>query len=209
MSTAVDSPSLMRLRPFTVTVGTLVLFLVWMWIDISTMDFRPGRFADGRTTAGWFVLGAPIFLGIGVLMALFFAWVARRYHPVVSWIGLLVLFVPLIAHAVERTTPEARLARALDISLPPGIAVQRLQQSDSFGDGDTVTGICTAPPEFAETLIVTHDLHVQPHGAGLQLPLPEIAPERSAPIYANEFLDIYYDSEQSLLYFYRRPAQPL
>ena len=195
------------LRPFPVTAGALILFALWAWIGMSNLEYRPGHVAGGRTTAGWFVLGSPFLLGFGLLVSLPFSFVARRARPVIGWVCLLAVFVPLIVFAFIRTTPQARLRTALGIEPPAETRIQRLEQFDSFNDGSTIAGVCSASPQLVQTLVATHDLRASESGGIIrQVMRDEPVPEEVNELAGNE-LTIYYDADRSLLYFYRRLGQ--
>jgi hypothetical protein len=182
------------LRPFSITAGTLILFALWAWIDMSTMDYRPGRIAGGRTTAGWFVLGSPFLLGFGLLVSLLFSLIARRTRPVVGWLCLLAVFVPLIIVAYVRTTPAARLRTALDIKPPTGTQIRRIVRYDSFNDGSTIAGVCSASPQFVQTLVEAHALRASNFGGTLYQALrDEPIPEEVGALAGDE-LTLYYDA---------------
>jgi len=195
------------LRPFSITAGTLILFALWAWIDMSNAEYRPGRVAGGRTTAGWFVLGSPFLVGFGLLASLPFSFVARRARPAVGWLCLLAVFVPLIVFAILRTTPNARLRRALDIELPAETGIQCLDQFDSFNNGSSVAGICSASPQLVQALIATHALKVSGDRGTLHREMRDEPIPEDATVFAGNELTIYYDADRSLLYFYRHLGQ--
>ena len=174
---------------------------------MSTIDYRPGRIAGGRETAGWFVLGSPFLLGFGLLASLLFSFVARRTRPVVGWLGLLAVFVPLIVFACLRTTPAARLRTALDIELPAGTEILRMKEYDSFNDGSTIGGVCSVSPETVQTLIAIHGLKASDSAGMLHQVLPDEPIPEEAHVFAGDQLTIYYDADRSLLYFCRRSGQ--
>ena len=125
----------------------------------------------------------------------------------VGWMCLLAIFAPLIGFAYLRTTPAAWLRTAFDLQPPPATRIQRIQAFDSFNDGNTIAGMCSASPQFVETLIATHALTASArtnvfHQAMPDEPLPE-----DAEVFEGSELTIYYDPNRSLLYFYRRPGQ--
>jgi len=171
---------------------------------MSNADYRAGRIGGGRTTAGWFVLGSPFLFGFGLLASMFFSFVARRAGPVVGWLCLLVVFVPLILVSFKRTTPAGRLRTALDIEPPPELRIHRIQQFDSFNDGICISGVCSAAPQLFQTLIASHSLKASDSAGILHQVMPDEPIPEDATAYASIELTIYYDADRSLLYFYRR-----
>jgi hypothetical protein len=196
------------LRPISITFATLILFAVWMWIEMSGIEYRPVSVVKERTTAGWFMLGSPFLLGFGLLVSLLFTLIARRTRPVVGWLCLLVVFVPLISFAYSSTTPAARLRTALGSQPPVGTQIRRIEQYDSFNEGITIAGVCSGSPQFVQTLITAHSLKAS-HSDGLlrQMLRDEPIPEE-VTVLAGDQLTIWYDADQSLLYFCRRLGQP-
>ena len=199
--------ALKPLRPFSITAGALILFALWAWISMSNIEYRPGRFAGGRTTAGWFVLGSPFLFGLGLLVSLFFSFVARRTRLLYGCLCLLAVFVPLIVFALIRTTPAARLRTALDVEPPAGTQIQRIEQFDSFNDGSTIAGVCSASPQLVQTLIAPHALKASDSGGILHQVLRDEPIPEEGRVFAGDELTIYYDADRSLLYFCRRLGQ--
>ncbi len=174
---------------------------------MSNADYRPGSFAGGRTTAGWFVLGAPFLLGFGLLMSLPFSCIARRTRPVVGWLCLLAVFVPLTALAILETTPVARLHTALGVEPPVGTRIHRIAQYDSFNDGSMTAGICSGNSDFVQTLIADHGLErSRSYGLLKRMLQDEIIPNEPDVLDGNG-LTIWYDADRSLLYFCRHLGQ--
>lgn len=171
---------------------------------MSGTEYRPGSIAGGRTTAGWFVLGSPFLLGFGLLVSLFFSFISRRTRTVVGWLCLLIVFTPLIAFAYSRTTPAARLRTALDIEPPAGTQIQRIERYDSFNDGSTIAGVCSASQQFVQALITAHALKESNSGGLLHQVLRDEPIPEEARVFAGDQLTIYYDADGSHLYFCRR-----
>ena len=200
-------PSLKLFRPFSITAGTLVLFVVWNWIDMSNADYRTGYIDGGRTTSGWFLLGSPFVLGIALPVSMSFSFVARRTRPVVGWVSLLVVFIPLITIALVKTTPTARLSTALEMEPPVGTRIQQIKQSDSFNDGITISGVCSTDPQFVNKVISTHGLEISDYASVLQQAIPDESIPDDGKVFAGDELVIFYDADRSLLYFSRRIGQ--
>lgn len=198
------------LQPFSLTVAVLLLFFVWTWIDGSSINYEPGRFADGRITAEWirygfpmYILGSPILVGIGLVMALPFAWIARKTYSLLGWLAMLLVFIALILHAWERSSPEGRMLNALKLPPPPDTQILRLLKYDSFSDGTTTQGVCTTTPEYVDALIAKHQLKTTEHAAAMaHLPgFPRYPEDRHGSVYRNSLLEIYHDQQQGQLYF--------
>ncbi|MCE9532237.1 MAG: hypothetical protein K8T89_14125 [Planctomycetes bacterium] len=197
------------LRPFSITAGTVALVAAWCWLDMSTADYRAGGFFGGRTTAGWFVIGSPFLLVFALGVSLVFSLIARRFGTRVGWACLLVVFVPLTAIAYFNTTPAARVRAALDLDPPAGTQIFRIAQFDSFNEGISIYGVCSADAPFVDKLIAAKGLKPSdPHGllpGGMQ---EESIPPENAAAYSGNRLAIFYDADLSRLYFYRRFGQP-
>lgn len=197
------SGAVKRLRPLSITGATVLLVAAWFWLDDCNTQYRAGDAGGGRTTAGWFILGLPFLLGFVLLASLLFSFIARRAGVISGWACLLVLFIPLMVRAYVSSTPAARLRSALNIDLPAGTRIQRLDQFDSFNDGISISGVCSATPQVVQTLIAAHALKTQNSGMLRQVMRDEPIPE-DVPVLASDELTIYYDANTSLLYFYRR-----
>jgi hypothetical protein len=195
------------LRPFSITLATLILFTLWAWIDMSGTEYRPGSMVGGRTTAGWFVLGSPFLLGFAFLVSLLFSLISRRTKPVVGWLCVLAVFGPLIAFAFSRTTPGARLRTVLGSEPPVGTQIQRIDQYDSFNDGSTIAGVCSGSPQFVQSLITAHSLKASDSSGLLKQMLRDEPIPEEVTVLAGDELTIWYDPERSLLYFCRRLGQ--
>ncbi|MBX3444540.1 MAG: hypothetical protein KF774_19220 [Planctomyces sp.] len=193
------------LRPLSVTAGAVFLFVAWSWIGMSDADYRPGSRWGGRTTAGWFWLGLPFLLLVGLLSTLPFSWIARRRGPGVGWLCLLTAFVPLLAVACILTTPMARLRAALGTDPPDGTEILRLRQIDSFNDGNTVTGVCSAGPEFVSRLTAAHGLRQADVDPG-RFDLSGVSLPAAGQGFLGEGLTVFHDADRSQLWFQRRPA---
>jgi hypothetical protein len=163
--------------------------------------------AGGRTTAGWFLLGLPFLLGLGLIVSLLFSLISRCTRPAFGWLCLAVVFTPLIVSACSKTTPAARLRAALTTEPPVGTSIYRIEQYDSFNDGSTIIGVCSASPEYVQTLLTTHSLEVSGQGGFLNRRLRDEPIPEEATVYSNNELIIWYDAEHSRLYFYRRIGQ--
>lgn len=170
---------------------------------MSNTDYRAGRVGGGRTTAGWFLLGSPFLLGFALLMSMLFSLIARRARPLIAWLCLVVIFTPLIAMALVNSTPAARLRTALDIEPPAGTRIHRIQKFDSFNDGSMISGVCSADPQFVSRLIATHALEVSDSAGMLQDVLPDEPIPDDGTVFSGNDLTLFYDADQSLLYFFR------
>ncbi len=195
------------LRPFSVTAGALGLIALFLWVTMSGTEYQAGDWSSGRTTAGWFVLGSPIFLGLGLVMSLPFSAAACRARPQYAWMLLLAVFIPLIVVAFVETTPTARLREALGVTPPTETVIHRIEAFDSFNEGTTIVGFCSASPQFVQTLIEANALK-QSGSGGVYLPASwhETLPE-GASVYGGDNLTIYYDADRARLYFQRRQGQ--
>jgi hypothetical protein len=196
--------SLKFLRPFSLTIATSVLLAVCTWIDMSNADYRPGSFAGGRTTSGWFVLGTPFLIGIALLMSLPFSFLARRTRPVIGWLCLLAVFIPLIVAAIVSTTPGARLHTALDIKLPADTRIERITQADSFNAGITISGICSATPQLVNQLVAARALKPTPSPDWLKKNLRDETFPDGGQAFSGDRMEIVYDPARSVLFFSRR-----
>lgn len=188
------------LRPFSVTLATLILFSVWMWIDMSNAEYRAGHGGE-RTTAGWFILGFTFVFGLGLLLSLLFCLISRR-SVLIGWLCLAGIFIPLIAFAFVNTSPAARLRKALDTDPPADTRIERIQQYDSFGDGVVIFGACSADPDFVQKLINTHAM-TPTSAARLQQSMPDERISDDAKAYFGKGLTILHDADRSRLYFFR------
>lgn len=190
------------LRPYSLTVGTVILFGVWLWVAMSTADYRPGRFGGGRETAGWFVLGSPMIVGFALLPSALFTFVALRTRPVVGWSFLLAVAAALTVLAFVQTTPAARLMSALGVEPPAGTRIQFIRESDSFNGGRSTWGVCTADPQFVDRLIAARGLNPSDSAATF---LHQVMANESMPadrtVFTGDRLAILYDADRSLLFF--------
>jgi len=209
-STSEEYPEPKLLQPYSLTTAVLLLYFVWTWIDTSVIDYEPGRFDVGRRTAGWFVLGFPVILGIGLVIALPFAWISRKTNLHLGGLAMLLLFIPLILHAWERSSPEGRMQMALKLTPPPSTQILHLRRYDSFSDGTTTQGICTTTPEYVDALIAKHQLKTTEHAAAMaHVPgFPRYPEDRQASVYRNSLLEIYHDQQQGQLYYSYKTLPP-
>jgi len=216
-STAEKYPEPKLLQPYSLTTAVLLLYFVWIWIDGSSINYEPGRFAEGRTTAEWirygfpiYILGSPILVGIGLVMALPFAWIARKTNLLLGWLAMLLVFIALILHAWERSSPEGRMQMALKLTPPPDTQILHLRRYDSFSDGTTTQGICTTTPEYVDALITKHQLKTTEHAAAMaHVPgFPRYPEDRHASVYRNSLLEIYHDQQQGQLYYSYKTLPP-
>ena len=175
---------------------------------MSDTNYRAGDMYGGRTTSGWFLLGFPIFIVFAQLAVLLFSFVARLTRPVGGWVCLLGVFVPLIVNAVLQTTPAARLRSVLKVGLPVGIHIQRLDQHDSFNDGSTFWGVCSADARFVDQLVAVHALTTSDSRAVFRDIMPEETILTDGRVFSGRGLTILYDVDRSLLFFYRNEYQP-
>lgn len=136
-----------------------------------------------------------------------FSMVARRGRTGIAWIALLVVLGSLIWIAYLRSTPEARLARALDIEIPAGTEILRLRESETFGDGTTIWGACMADRLFFNEIVARHSLTKEP--AFTREFISQFMPEFNIPEgrldYSNGRLVCYFDIDAGILYFVRLP----
>lgn len=153
------------------------------------------------------MLGSPFLLGFGLLASLLFSLISRRTNTLVGWLCVLVVFGSLIAFAYSRTTPGARLRKALGSEPPVGTQIQRLDQYDSFNDGSTIAGVCSGSPQFVQTLITAHSLKASDSGGLLKQMLRDEPIPEEVTVMAGRELTIWYDPDRSLLYFCRRLGQ--
>lgn len=199
-------PFLNLWRPFSISAGAIALFVIWIWLDGSCLDYRVGAWLGGRTTAGWFLLGSPFLFIFSFIGALVPTLLARKTRPVIAWILLLALFVPLIVRAWVNTTPMARLKLSLEIDPPADLKIDRLQMYDSFNDGNTVYAVCTADQAFVDRLIARHRLTLQtddPSESNYARSFDEALPT-DLKWYQGQHLTVYFSEERSRIYFIRR-----
>lgn len=197
------------LRPFSLTAIVMLLFCAWIWIGMSSADYSVAQPGGSRKTAGWFILGFPFIVVFGLLASLLFSLIARRSRPIVAWGCVLAIFPTLIAISIRYTTPEARVQSALGVKLPADTEVIRVVQQDSFNAGITYWGICTGDQQFLNMLITHHALQATnpTSTAWLNAGLHDQSIPKVAILFENDELMLWYDSDASMIYFYRHDRE--
>jgi len=197
-----------RFQPISITTVGLIAFLVWAWIGMSSMDYIASSGGDGRQTAGWFILGIPMLVPLAVLSTMPFSMVARRGRPVIAWSAMVLVFGMLIRFAYVQSTPQARLKYALGVELPAETTIVSLQETDSFNDGITTIGACTADMAMLEALVATHSLHQDISGHFISHYFRNVDIPEDGMGYQSDRLTCYYDRATGVLYFIRRYSDP-
>jgi len=195
--------ALRRFRPILLTVTGIIAFLVWQWLDSSTMDYRHDVAGGGLRTAGWFIFGMPFLLGFAALSTMPFSMLARKGKPLVAWAAMIIFFALAICFSYTRSTPSARLQRAFDVDVPSDTVINYLRDLDSFNNGTTTVGVIRTTPNFVDLVVQEHSLTEQRATNKLvrwmsDMPIPE-----NSLCYDGQRHTVYYDVDASLLYFVR------
>ncbi|WDQ15119.1 hypothetical protein [Rhodopirellula sp. P2] len=197
-----------RFYPFSITAVGFAAFLAWAWIGMSSMDYSTNTTGDGRKTAGWFVLGLPMLVPIALFSTMPFSMIARRGRPAIAWFAMVVVFGVVIWFAYVQSTPQARLAWALGVEVPADTNIICLRENDSFNDGITTIGACTADNAFVGDLVAHHSLKESMTGGYISPYMPDTDIPEDGIGYRNDRLTCYHDSESGTLYFVRRYSDP-
>ena len=163
-------------RPWPLGLATVCVFIALNWFSMSGLRFDGTNHLSARTTAGWFVLGFPFILALGLLCAAGVTFLWRRVHKIAGW-GALALLVALLAGSLGASTPERRLVAIIGPRAAQQAALERLEVVDSFNAGETAWGIISGPDDLLETIARDRSLeltHPSPPHARLRHFFPEL-----------------------------------
>jgi hypothetical protein len=189
-------------KPILMIICGILLFEVWAWFAMSSMDYHEGAPFWGLKTAGWFILGSPFLVGIGFVGTLLFVFIGRKLHPFLGWVCLLLLGSILIAITFNEVLPENRLSSRLRVDLPPGTTIYRLRQGDSFNDGISIYGIFSGSKELMDEIAGENDLTLK------EMSLEDFVQyfdDKTLPshgdAYVNERMTCYFDDQLGKIFF--------
>ncbi|MCA9213212.1 MAG: hypothetical protein KDB27_09115 [Planctomycetales bacterium] len=141
-----------RLRPLYVSVPAVILFVVWCWFGMASIDYSGGPPLLALQTAGWFALGFPFIIGMSCLLAWFTVAMYGRFGVkalVAIWLALLTC----VCVSIRESLPQQRLARIIGAELAQDVKILRLISSDSFGDGTFTLGEIAGTSELLEQIV--------------------------------------------------------
>lgn len=191
--------------PWPLALLAFCSFLALAWFSMACLDFDGTNYWSSRTTAGWFILGSPFILGMGLSYAALVASSARHGYKVIC-LALLACLL-LLAVSVRWSSPEGRLAAIVGERAAQHATIERLKIVDSFNDGETAWGVISGPEdllrEIAEdrSLEMTADSSPDPR---LRRPFPELFPELESDESQPEIGDAV--SNQRAAFFRRRSS---
>jgi hypothetical protein len=193
-----------RFRPFQLTLFGVLLILVLAWIGMSRIDYDSANGEIELQTAGWFLLGLPGLVGLGLLYTLPFSMVARSKRPVLAWCAMITTYSFLIGSVWQQVQPAGRLESALGVKIPPECEVLRLKHFDTFNAGIVTCGKCRVPGDFVTRLIEHHEMKVVDSGEDLKDWMPHEPIPSDGPVMASDELTCYFDQETRILYFHKQ-----
>ena len=183
-------------------------FLIWAWLGMSNMDYRIGDATSGMTTAFYFYVGLPILGVVGYLSTIPFELLSRRLNQRAAWIAAACVYIFVVSFAYFDARPRARMTWALGVNTPAEVELRRLVQRDSFNDGFTVWGICTATPLFTDLVVKENHLTPTVNSNDFRVALGDERLPEQALGHGGGLMQIYYHEPDSLLYFSRRGSKP-
>lgn len=182
-------------------------FLTWAWLGMSNMDYRIGDRTNGMTTAFYFYVGLPILGAIGYFSTIPFELLSRRFRRYTGWSVAACVYVLILSFTYCNVSPRARMQWALGIDVPAEVELRRLVQRDSFNDGITVWGFCTATPSFFDQVANKNNLTPAMNSYDFRLALGiEDLPEDGWGCRGG-LMQMYFNEDGSLLYFSRHGSE--
>ena len=149
-------------RPWPLFIGVMICFMVWCWFSMSGIDYQDNAPHFGYRTAGWFILGFPFLLGLGLVVALGVTFVARRAGNLISWTITAVAFGILISNAVVSSLPGNRLSSVVNVDAS-SVRIYRLMQMDSFNGGITTFAMIQGDDELFDRICQANKLRECPN----------------------------------------------
>ena len=180
----------------------ILLFEIWAWFAMSSMDYHEGAMFWGLETAGWFILGTPFLVAIGFVGTLLFVFLRHKTRPIFGWVCLSLVGAIVIAITFNAQLPENRISSTLRVDLPPGTTVYRLRQADSFNDGISIYGIFSGSKELMDTIASENDLTQESISLHIVFQYfdDETLPE-AGDAYVNEQMVCYLDHQADRILF--------
>ena len=196
------------MKPRSLFIMSFILFTAFMWFAMSTMDYdRSKQFATAAAygTAGWFILGFPCIALLATGYAAFFALIGRTIHHACGWVGMLLVTIPLIMSAAYSGLPKNRLAAIIGPEAAKIARLERLQTSDSFGDGSTAAGILTGPDHLLSLIVRQRSLapEAQSPLSLFQFLADEVLPEKG-DVFRNGSMVFFRDADGTIYFRCRR-----
>jgi hypothetical protein len=187
-------------KPYQLTISVFGMILLYFWLATSGMSYQ----SDGLSllaykTAGWFVLGLPVFGFVAVFFTLI-AVLIHRVSAAFSWGLSLLLLAPLLYSSVISTLPIARLEGVLKID-SSSIKLLELRQMDSFNGGRNTTAVIEGDQNLYDTICHENNLtpapETFPFWKGLSYDLPPL--HASITTHGSEHLTCYHAKEANII----------
>lgn len=196
-------------KPIALSIFGVALFIVWSWLSMSGIDYHAGSSFFGLQSAGWFFLGLPFLVGIGMVVMLPFTFLARKFHTVIGWVAIVVITFPMIGFTFVNALPSSRLPAALNVEIPAETKIIRLRVVDSFNDGIHTCGSFTGSPELIRKIADSNKLD---EGECSLQTLRQWLDDDTIPehgfAFQNDFMTCYFDSTDNTIHFHCRSSLP-
>lgn len=175
---------------------------------MSGIKYHEGVTFFGLRTAGWFLLGLPMLIGMGLFLALPICFLARKLSPAAGWIVLLAISVPAIINAFYSSLPHQRLESVLGVEIPDETKIHFLVQGDSFNDGVQTAGEFSGSMAILNSIAKKNGLQEKVKPLLFMNRMFEIELPESAKVMTGELMTCYLDPKTDRIYFSARNSLP-